>query len=129
MPQRLKLRGIGSCNGAAKAAPLQITSWLKRPLQITSKLLPFESLLCVQRDDAFDGAAADGAELVVAGEHDAVFFRAVIAFGFIDSSLEGTDFAGIPVVVEQVVFMLLFFLEERVHNGFGLVLLADLAAA
>src|SRR5579864_496209 len=54
------------------------------------------SSLGVQLDDAFDGAAADGAETdLVAGEHDAVLLRAVVATCFVQSAFEGPNLASI----------------------------------
>ena len=73
------------------------------------------SLSGIHCDDAFDGAAADGAEGIVTSEHYAVFLGAVVAVGFIISAFKGADVFCIFVGSQQFVFFSSFFAEEGVH--------------
>ena len=60
----------------------------------------------VEVDHALDRAAADGAEgHAVAGEHDAVGLRAVVALGLVVGALEGADLAGVRLGAEALLLL------------------------
>lgn len=53
---------------------------------------PFRSIeLRIQIDDGVDGVAADAAEGVVPGEHQALHLRAVVAMGLVVGAFEGAN--------------------------------------
>jgi hypothetical protein len=86
--------------------------------------------LCVHANHAFDGAAADGAKTdLVAGEHDAILQRAVVAAPFIHGSFKRADLARVEAGAEDPCRHDALFAEQRFHVGFRPVLRADGAPA
>src|SRR4051794_25249827 len=65
----------------------------------------------VHHDDAFDAAAAYGAEPVIASEHDAVYFRTVISLGFVVAAFESAHFVSVPGLAKELFLALLLFIE------------------
>src|ERR1035437_6762867 len=58
--------------------------------------------LCVHANHAFDCAAAHGAETdLVAGEHDAILLRAVVAAPFVHGSFKRADLARVGTGAED----------------------------
>src|SRR5712691_8214302 len=83
----------------------------------------------IEVDDPFDRAAARGAEgNIVAGEHDAVELRPVIALRLVHRSFEGTDPAGVFLGRKHPCLLFLLLEKEGIHGFFGAMLGSDLPA-
>ena len=71
---------------------------MKRLIVDSAKRIPAENRpsLGIHRDHTLNRPAADGAEAnLVAGKHDAVLPRTIVAFGFVIRPFERAHFAGI----------------------------------
>src|SRR6266550_5397388 len=77
---------------------------------------------------SLDRAAAYGAKMVCAREHDAINFRTIVTFRFVYRAFEGADAPGIFFFREQRLFVRQLFTKERFHLSFGTFVLADLCA-
>src|SRR5436309_2204869 len=122
--------------GRAVCVPTRASS-AKMVFEISCPNTPLEAIISgppgsegVERDHPFDRPPAHRAEAdLVAGEHDAVHLRPVVALRLVDRALEGPDLAGLRGGAEEPAHPLALLAEERLHLRLGPLLLAKLAAA
>ena len=91
--------------------------------QRVSERIAWQGSVCVEVDDILDRCAANPAEFIVTGEHDAIHLGPVIAVGCVVGSFEcPDDVMGVGMTCEEGFDKGLLVSKQLVHLRFGAIL-------